>query len=96
MNYKIEGAIKRNRKNFIIFGVLWIFIAIVLVSPIAYSSYMAKVNGIFDLEIFIETFGTSITKPFSTFLKIFTSGATSGYFSTLLVITILYLSLIHI
>ena len=51
---------------------------------------MAKVNGIFDLEIFIETFGTSITKPFSTFLKIFTSGATSGYFSTLLVITILY------
>ena len=90
MNYKIEGAIKRNRKNFIIFGVLWIFIAIVLVSPIAYSSYMAKVNGIFDLEIFIETFGTSITKPFSTFLKLFTSGATSGYFSTLLVITILY------
>ena len=45
MNYKIEGAIKRNRKNFIIFIILWIFIAIVFVSPFAYSSYMAGLEG---------------------------------------------------
>ena len=90
MNYKIEGAIRRNRKNFIIFGVLWIFIAIVLVSPIAYSSNMAKVDGVFDLEVFIETFMTSISSPLSTFGKVFTSGAASGYFSTLLVVTIFY------
>ena len=90
MNYKIEGAIRRNRKNFIIFGVLWIFIAIVLVSPIAYSSNMAKVDGVFDLEVFIETFMTSISSPLSTFGKVFTSGAADGYFSTLLVVTIFY------
>lgn len=90
MNYKIKGAIRRNRKNFIIFGVLWAFIAIVLVSPIAYSSYMAKVNGAFDLEIFLETFGPSIVNPLETFAKVFTSGAASGYFSTLLTITIIY------
>ena len=90
MNYKIEGAIRKNRKNFIIFGVLWIFIAIVLVSPIAYSSNMAKVDGVFDLEVFIETFMTSISSPLSTFGKVFTSGAADGYFSTLLVVTIFY------
>ena len=90
MNYKIEGAIRRNRKNFIIFGVLWIFIAIVLVSPMAYSSYMAKVNGTMDFEIFIETFTNSISSPLKTFGKVFTSGAASGYFSTLLVVTIFY------
>ena len=54
MNYKVEGAIKRNRKNFIIFAILWIFIAIVFVSPIAYSYHMSIANGTFDLQIFIE------------------------------------------
>ena len=33
MNYKLEGAIKRNRKNFIVFGIIWITIAILFVSP---------------------------------------------------------------
>ena len=32
MNYKIEGAIRRNRNNFIIFAILWIIIAIVFVA----------------------------------------------------------------
>jgi len=90
MNYKIEGAIRRNRKNFIIFAILWVFIALVLVSPFAYGSHMAKVNGNFDIEIFIETFTSSITNPLSTFGKVFSSGAASGFFSALLVTTIFY------
>ena len=90
MNYKIEGAIRRNRKNFIIYIILWIFIAIVFVSPYAYSSHVAKVNGEFDFGIFISTFTTSISSPFSTLGEIFSSGATEGFFSTLLVITIFY------
>ena len=49
MNYKIEGAIRRNRKNFIIFGILWIFIAIVFVSPFAYSSHMAGMQKSFSV-----------------------------------------------
>lgn len=90
MNYKIEGAIRRNRKNFIIYIILWIFIAIVFVSPYAYSSHVAKVNGEFDFGIFMSTFTTSISSPFSTLGEIFSSGATEGFFSTLLVITIFY------
>lgn len=90
MNYKIEGAIRRNRKNFIIFAILWIFIAIVFVSPFAYSSHMAGINGKMDLEVFIQTFGASIGNPFGTLGNIFAQGATGTYFSTLLVVTIFY------
>ncbi len=90
MNYKIEGAIRRNRKNFIIFAILWIFIAIVLVSPFAYSSHMAGLDGKMNLEIFFETFGQSIGNPFGTLGNIFSQGATGTYFSTLLIVTIFY------
>ncbi len=90
MNYKIEGAIKRNRKNFIIFAILWVFIAIVFVSPIAHSSYIASQEGRMDLQVFIETFGGALGHPLQTFGTVFSEGATSNYFSTLLVTTIIY------
>lgn len=90
MNYKIEGAIRRNRKNFIIFAILWIFIAIVFVSPFAYSSYVAGLEGLFNLEVFFKTFGESIGKPLQTFGNVFSQGAGGSYFSTLLVVTIFY------
>ena len=90
MNYKIEGAIRRNRKNFIIFAILWIFIAIVFVSPFSYRSHIAGVNGKFDMGIFIETFSKSIANPFVTLGNIFTSVAVENYISSLLVVTIFY------
>ena len=90
MNYKIEGAIRRNRKNFIIVAILWVFMAIVFVAPFAYSSYMAGAEGKMDLTVFIETFGKSIGNPFGTMGNIFSQGATGTYFSTLLIATIFY------
>ena len=90
MNYKIEGAIRRNRKNFIIFGILWIFIAIVFVSPFAYSSHMAGLEGKMNLEVFVDTFGASISHPFATLGNIFLNGADGTFFSTLLIVTIFY------
>ena len=90
MNYKIEGAIRRNRKNFIIFAILWIFIAIVFVSPFSYSSHRAGLEGKMNLEVFFETFGESIGHPLGTLGKVFTQGAGGTYFSTLLVVTIFY------
>ena len=90
MNYKIEGAIKRNRTNFIIFLILWIFIAIVFVSPIAYSKHMAGIEGKFNFNIFLETFGKSITNPFGTIGNIFANDALGDYISTLLIVSIVY------
>ncbi len=90
MNYKIEGAIKRNRTNFIIFLILWTLMAIVFVTPFAYSSQVAKQSGQMDLVVFIETFGASFAHPFQTLKLVFTQGAASTYFSTLIVITVFY------
>ncbi len=90
MNYKLEGAIRRNRTNFIIFGILWIFIAIVFVTPIAYSAYMSTADGSFDLTVFMETFFSSIMVPFQTLGSIFSGEASGTYFSTLIIVTIIY------
>lgn len=90
MHYKIEGAIRRNRKNFVIFAILWVFIAIVFVSPYAYSSHMAGLEGKMNLEVFIETFGSSIMSPLKTLGNVFSQGAGGTFFSALLVVTIFY------
>ena len=43
-----------------------------------------------DLQVFIETFGGALGHPLQTFGTVFSEGATSNYFSTLLVTTIIY------
>ena len=53
MNYKVEGAIRRNKKNFVIFIVLWLILAIVLVMPISYSIANATIDGVFKFDKFI-------------------------------------------
>lgn len=90
MNYKIEGAFRRNRKYFIIFAILWIFIAIVLIAPFAHSKFVATASGSFDLATFVTTFGKSITNPFSALGSVFAEGASGDYFSALIVVTIFY------
>lgn len=90
MNYKIAGAIKKNRTNFIIFLILWLFIAIVFVVPLAHCFHIAGLNGKFELQVFLDNFGNSIGNPFVTIGKILEEGAIGTYFSNLLVITIVY------
>lgn len=92
MNYKIEGAIRRNRKNFIIFAILWVIIAIVLVSPFQYSLHVASLSDAAEEgTTFVETFPNAMMHPLSTFGKLITMpGAMSGYFSKLLIVTIFY------
>ena len=90
VNWHVGLFYRRNRTNFIIFGILWIFIAIVFVTPIAHSQYIAKASGTMDLEKFITTFGEVIAQPFPTLGKIVSEGAMGTYFSTLIVVTIFY------
>ena len=90
MNYKIEGAIKKNRTNFIIFAILWLFIAIVFVAPISYSWHIANITGKFNLNEFIKIIMPSITNPFATLGNIFEKDVAGAYFSTLLVVSVFY------
>lgn len=86
MNYKIQGAIKKNKKSFIILVILWIFIAIVFVAPLTYAFYCTK-NG----ENFISSFSSSISNPFNSIGEIFSKGLLESYFKNLGIISILYL-----
>ena len=61
MNYKIEGAIKKNRKVFIFGVILWLILTIVLIVPFTYSKGVASESGKFDLTIFMNVFVDSIS-----------------------------------
>ena len=90
MNYKIEGAIKKNKNAFIICLILWLILAIVFVAPVAYSSFQANASGVFSLNTFMEVLVDNITNPFATLGNIFSKGATHNFISTLIGFSIVY------
>ena len=51
MNYKIQGAINKNKKTFIFAIVLWIFISIVFIPPLACCIFAATYNGGFQIYL---------------------------------------------
>lgn len=92
MNYKLQGAIRRNKNNFIVCAVLWLLLTIVFVAPFSFSATQSNVNGKFSLDMFMEQITTNITNPFGTFSGIFsTEGALENFGSLLLGFTIFYL-----
>lgn len=90
MNYKIEGAIKRNRKNFIIYIILWLILAIVFVPSLANAIAATKLPNSTGLTTFIEIFGSSILNPFGAIGNIFAIGAATTYISALIGTTIIF------
>lgn len=90
MNYKVQGSIRRNKNNFIIFGVLWVILSIVLVMPIAYSVTNATIDGKFMFDKFLETIFTSFTSLGTVFGKTFTGAYIGTYGSILFKFSILY------
>lgn len=67
MNYKVEGAVRRNKKNFIIFAILWVVLTIVFIMPISYSITKASMGGNFFQEIYASfvNLGTVIGATFT-------------------------------
>ena len=96
MNYKMKESLKRNKKNFIIFTILWLIIAVVFVSPMAYASLISKVDGVFNFGIFVTKFGELITNPVGTFGKAMSAECIGVYWSWLWKFTIGYLILVII
>ena len=90
MNYKVEGAIKRNKKTFIIAIVLWVVIAIVLVSPLSCGIFAATYKGGFDFEALINTLAKSFGHPFSALGELAGLGGIGVYIKTLIGVTFIY------
>ena len=87
MNYKVEGAIRRNKKYFIIFAILWLFIAIVLIVPITvgYNTAVTQ-NGTEGLSKFVET----MMNPFSGIGQIFSNNLLGTYLRNLGIFSIIF------
>lgn len=97
MNYKIEGAIKKNKKSFIISAILWLFLVIVLVAPFSYSVFQATTSaGKISMSVFMEQLPTNITHPFETLAGIFVQGATHNFITLLLGFTLFYVVIFFI
>lgn len=90
MNYKVQGAVRRNKRNFIIFIILWIILSIVLVMPVAYSITEATVNGVFDMKIFFTKIYDAMSHLGTVIAKTFTPGYIGEFFSLLLKFTVAY------
>ncbi len=90
MNYKVQGAINKNKKTFIIAIVLWIFIAIVLIPPLAYSIAYATYKGGFNFENFLKMIFKISIHPFLAFKGLIQNHVMGTYFKSLIVFTFFY------
>ena len=81
MNYKIERALRKNKKTFIFAAILWLFLAIVFVMPIACGWEVANAGEKFSMNTFTATVGERVAQPF---LNIKELGSYWGSFISLL------------
>jgi len=96
MNYKMQESFKRNKTNLIIYAILWLIIAIVFVSPMAYSSYLSMQNGAFNFEEFISGFGELIADPLGTFSKVMSAECIGMFWDWIWKYTLGYIVLVII
>ena len=101
LNYKIKGAINRNKKYFLTFGILWLVLVIVFVAPLACSIKEAIVLGdnntnVFSFEHFFMAIGENITNPFGSVAKGLSSEYISNFGAGFVYFTIAYLLLVII
>lgn len=95
MDYKekFAGGIKRNRKYFLIFGILWLLLVIVFVAPTARGIADATINiqGAKPVSVFIASFGEAISNPFGEFFHMFEPTYFGSFLKVLVIFTAIYL-----
>jgi len=88
MNYKVEGSLRRNKKYFIIFAILWLFIAIVLIVPITLGGNAISVEK--DIAIGITKFVQTIQNPIAGFTEIIETNLLESYLKNLGMFSIIF------
>lgn len=89
MNYKLEGAIKKNRGKFIIVAILWLILTIVFVVPLTYATCRAGYANQGIVEA-MQYFAEYIGKPFSAISQISKNGFIGKLFSNIFGFTLIY------
>ena len=75
---RISDTLRKNKKNFIIYVILWLIAVIVFVMPFSVGTVEATVEGKFDFGKCMDISLAYIQAPFSSCSKVFTE----PYFST--------------
>ncbi|MBQ2917538.1 MAG: type IV secretory system conjugative DNA transfer family protein [Clostridia bacterium] len=88
MNYKIEGSLRRNKKYFVIFAILWLFIAIVLIVPWTLGVNVTTIEG--DLGAGIGKFVDTMKNPFAGFVEIIENELMTSYLKNLGIFSIIF------
>ena len=95
MNYKLKGALKRNRKYFIVFFILWLFLAIAFVAPLART--LVEASQAQDvMQTFITHMMKNVTDPFGTLGKVFTDQYIEEFLGCFWKYTFLYVACLMI
>ena len=68
---RLSGTLRKNKKNFIIYTILWLISVIVFVMPVAIAMVEANLGATFDFEKFFSITIEYVQQPFSCFGKIF-------------------------
>lgn len=88
---KFKRTLKQSKRFLIVIGVLWVVLAIVLVSPIAYSIVEATNSlGKFDLTKFVETVVPTMVS-FSSIFKMFSATYFGTFTKCLMNFTIVFI-----
>ena len=68
---RLSGTLRKNKKNFIIYTILWLISVIVFVMPVGIAMVEANLGVTFDFEKFFSITIEYVQKPFLSFEKIF-------------------------
>ena len=68
---RISDTLRKNKKNFIIYTILWLISVIVFVMPVGIGMVEANLGATFDFEKFFSITIEYVQQPFSCFGKIF-------------------------
>lgn len=96
MNYKIEKMIKKSKKYFGKFAILWLVLAIVFVLPLTITIVDSTTANGFDLESFIVNISGNITAVGANLSKMFSKLYFAKFMKNLLLFTIAFFILMII
>lgn len=80
---RISETLKKNKKNFIIYAILWLIAVIVFVMPISAAIVESTVDGVCNIETCLNLSMEYIQAPLSTLGKVFLERYISTFFNAL-------------
>ena len=94
MNYKIEGELRKNKKTFILAGILWLFLTIVLIMPLSLAWKEAIITGKLNIETFSSVLGERFAQPMQNIIEL--GSYWNAFISLLWKYTLIFLGVIII